>query len=214
MGRFAHASAVRLRAALLWLTMTTVALGLGRLCLPEARALLAGGPDFTDLLVRGCAGAALVAAGWLWLVTTQVVATVVRAPGYARSRRVGPVRSVLLAACGVAALTSTTTAATAQDGAGTPSLPARLLDGLPLPDRATGALPREARPGAAPETDPVVRVRPGDSLWAIAARQLGPTADAADVASYWRRIHDLNAAVIGPNPDLVLPGQQLRLPHI
>lgn len=208
MGLFAHAAAVRLRAALLWLTVTAVALSLARLCLPEARALLTRpGADFPTLLVQTCAAAAICAAAWLWLVTTQVAITVGRLRAHAGPRRVGRVRSVLLAACGVAALAGTTTAAAAgQDGPGSPSLPAHALDGLPLPDRATGGVPDQD--GA------VVRVRPGDSLWAIAARQLGPTADVADVASYWRRIHDLNAAAIGPDPDLILPGQQLRLPHI
>ncbi|THJ05354.1 LysM peptidoglycan-binding domain-containing protein [Nocardioides sp.] len=127
------------------------------------------------------------------------------------SRRAGRVRSTLVAACGVAALagTTTTAAAVGQDGLGSPQLPAHALDGLPLPDRVTDG-PRRT----ADQADAVVRVRPGDSLWAIAARRLGPAADVADVATYWRRIHDLNAAVIGPDPDLVQPGQHLRLPHI
>jgi surface antigen len=48
-------------------------------------------------------------------------------------------------------------------------------------------------------------VVPGDTLWGIAAELLG------DGARY-REIYDANREVIGANPDLILPGQVLRLP--
>ncbi|UMG91713.1 LysM peptidoglycan-binding domain-containing protein [Nocardioides sp. TF02-7] len=80
-----------------------------------------------------------------------------------------------------------------------------LLAGLPLPDRATGG----ARRPAAPETH---RVRTGDSLWTIAADRLDGAASAAEVTAYWQRVHAVNAAEIGPDPDLIHPGQQLVLP--
>ena len=62
-----------------------------------------------------------------------------------------------------------------------------------------------------------VEVRPGDTLWAIAAAALaarGPTATPAlaDVAAYWPRVYALNRAVIGPDPAVIEPGQRLRLP--
>ena len=57
-----------------------------------------------------------------------------------------------------------------------------------------------------------VVVRRGDSLWDIAARQLGPGASAADVAVEWPRWHDANRDVIGPDPDLLIPGQRLVPP--
>ena len=59
-----------------------------------------------------------------------------------------------------------------------------------------------------------MRVRPGDSLWAIAEERLGRQAAVADIADYWHRIYARNAAVIGPDPDLILPGQLLELPPI
>ncbi|MBU2697733.1 hypothetical protein CCO04_21820 [Pimelobacter sp. 30-1] len=67
--------------------------------------------------------------------------------------------------------------------------------------------------GAAPARSRIVQVRPGDTLWAIAARALGPEASAADVTAYWRRIHARNAPVIGPDPDRIRPGPVLHLPE-
>jgi len=57
-----------------------------------------------------------------------------------------------------------------------------------------------------------VVVRPGDSLWTIAARYLGPHASAEAVARDWPRWYDANRAVIGGDPDLVRPGQLLVPP--
>lgn len=54
-------------------------------------------------------------------------------------------------------------------------------------------------------------VRPGDSLWTIASAVLG-TEDPVPVARYWARIHRANREVIGPDPDLLHPGQKLTLP--
>ncbi len=56
-----------------------------------------------------------------------------------------------------------------------------------------------------------VQVKPGDSLWSIAADVLG-TADPARIARYWPRIHRANRQVIGANPNLIFPGQILELP--
>ncbi|MFP5298779.1 MAG: LysM peptidoglycan-binding domain-containing protein [Actinomycetota bacterium] len=55
-------------------------------------------------------------------------------------------------------------------------------------------------------------VRPGDTLWDIAAESLG-SADRARVARYWPRIHRANRAVIGPNPGFLVPGTVLFLPR-
>lgn len=74
------------------------------------------------------------------------------------------------------------------------------------PDLLTGAARHTAE-----DTAHVV-VRRGDTLWAIAARGLGPGASAAEIAAAWPRWFAANAAVIGPDPDLLLPGQLLRPP--
>jgi nucleoid-associated protein YgaU len=54
-------------------------------------------------------------------------------------------------------------------------------------------------------------VAPGDSLWGIAERVLG-TSDASRIARYWPKIHRANRDVIGPNPNILRPGEVLQLP--
>ena len=84
-------------------------------------------------------------------------------------------------------------------------------DAVPVPDWPAG--PGTAA-GAAPAGDRIV-VR-GDCLWHIAADsllgQLGRLPSDAEVAvavaAWWRA----NADVIGPDPDLLIPGQRLRAP--
>ncbi|HWJ10185.1 MAG TPA: LysM peptidoglycan-binding domain-containing protein [Nocardioides sp.] len=196
-------AAVRRRAALLWLVVTAGTAGLVLTAGPTA-GLLRSGASFADLVVGACGLATVTAAVLLWTLTTDVAWRQLRSPGTVRAgRRTGPVRALLLAACGVAAVAGP--AAATGDG------PAPALDGLPLPDRATGAT-THAAPADRPDRPSTVRVRPGDSLWAIAARTLGPDATPADLTSYWHRIHALNASAVGADPDLLHPGQQLRLP--
>ena len=55
-------------------------------------------------------------------------------------------------------------------------------------------------------------VRRGDTLWAIARQHLGPGATDAEVAQEWPRWHHANRAVIGPDPDRLLPGMVLQAP--
>lgn len=58
-----------------------------------------------------------------------------------------------------------------------------------------------------------ITVRAGDSLWSIAARELGgPAASDVDVALEWPRWYQENRAVIGDSPAFLLPGQVLRPP--
>lgn len=59
-----------------------------------------------------------------------------------------------------------------------------------------------------------VVVRRGDSLWDIAARHLGPDASAADIAAEWPRWYVANRSLVGPDPDLIRPGQRLRPPRL
>ncbi len=80
----------------------------------------------------------------------------------------------------------------------------------PQPD-VTAVSPAGRR--STPDDLAEVVVRRGDSLWAIAARHLGPGATDAEVAAEWPRWYAANRATIGADPDLVLPGQVLRPPE-
>jgi nucleoid-associated protein YgaU len=85
--------------------------------------------------------------------------------------------------------------------------PADRPDGTPVTP-TIGALDwsRSSEPSA------VVVVRAGDSLWRIAARALGPASPAAAVAATWPRWWRVNRPVVGPDPDVLHPGQQLQPP--
>ncbi len=76
------------------------------------------------------------------------------------------------------------------------------LDGLRLPDRPVMSDP----------TNPSVVVKPGDTLWAIAARSLPAGATNSEIASACARWHATNRDVIGADPDLIHPQQRLAPP--
>lgn len=85
------------------------------------------------------------------------------------------------------------------------------LDGLSLPDRPVLVAPVE--PSAPPPEEPeIVLVAPGDTLWSIAARSLGPSAHDGEIADATRRWYLENREVIGTDPDLIRPGQRLVAP--
>ncbi|KGN32330.1 hypothetical protein N802_18370 [Knoellia sinensis KCTC 19936] len=67
-----------------------------------------------------------------------------------------------------------------------------------------------SRPSNAPELEVVVHR--GDSLWSIAARHLGPDATDAEIARSWPLWFETNRDRIGDDPDVILPGQILRIP--
>jgi resuscitation-promoting factor RpfA len=56
-------------------------------------------------------------------------------------------------------------------------------------------------------------VRPGDTLWGIAAAHLpAGSRSPAQVDRYWRQIYAANRAAIGSDPDLIHPGTRLKVP--
>lgn len=61
-------------------------------------------------------------------------------------------------------------------------------------------------------THELVTVRRGDTLWSIVFRHLGSGASDVEVAHEWPRWFTANRTVIGEDPDLLVPGQQLRPP--
>ena len=122
--------------------------------------------------------------------------------------------ALVLVACGVAVVAGTSVPALAAGGDGP-----ELLVGLTLPERAV-APARHATPdeqhrresptglgqGARPDA---YAVRPGDSLWSIAQSFPVPS---TSVDRRWRAIWNANRDVVGDDPDLIIPGQALRLP--
>ncbi|ROR91527.1 LysM peptidoglycan-binding domain-containing protein [Nocardioides aurantiacus] len=136
-------------------------------------------------------------------------------------------RPLLLAVAGLAVVVpgsahAATGATGATDGprpgSGTLPVPTRPTDmgtAPSLPRQGTHPAPHPApRPAAAAgaERDAGVVVRPGDSLWGLASDRLGPGAEVPQVAALVERLHRRNLAVVGPDPDLLRPGQQLRFP--
>jgi len=55
-------------------------------------------------------------------------------------------------------------------------------------------------------------VATGDTLWHIAERRLGTAATPALTAATWPRWYAANRPRIGPDPNLILPGQRLVPP--
>lgn len=82
---------------------------------------------------------------------------------------------------------------------------------LPAPrDHAAGADVTLVSRGQ--HDDVFVTVRRGDTLWSIVADRLGGSATIEQVAQAWPAWYAANRDVIGPDPDLILPGQQLHPP--
>lgn len=201
--------ASRARCLLVWLGATAGTALTIAWAAPDLRAVSAA-PTFDRLVVGVAAAALTVCAVWAWVVTGVVVAQALggrppsTAPGVPHW-----LRALVLLGCGLAAVGGG--AAQAADGGhGGRSDPREVLAGLPPPERVLGGL--RAVPAGHGPPDRVYVVRPGDTLWDVAAADLGEHADAARISTHWHRIHGLNVAVIGSDPDLIVPGQQLRMP--
>lgn len=176
---------------------------------------------FEAVLVRGCTLALAGCTAWAWLSVTLVVreARVGRLGGTSSRGVPQGLRTLVLRACGLALVGATV--AGHGPAVATPDhlqqgtdlrrgLVAPLTDplvGLPLPQRALGQARARTRVTR-------VRVEPGDTLWGLAAERLvrdGRRPTDAAVAAYWPRVHLANRDVV-PDPDLLRPGQALRLP--
>lgn len=227
------------------------ALALGRAAFLEGARLWAhrDDPRFDDLVLAGALGVLAVASGWLLLGIVLTLSTrALRcshtlAGRMARAITPSLVRSLLGGACGAAVLVAPSTvpgalAVPAETGRHqTQECPRRscsdVLEGLPVPDRPWSA--REAPPTIRSQPERV-RVRAGDSLWAIAAAHLPapelttqhsgaervpdrnpahrlPPPRHAEIAAAWPRWFDVNRARIGDDPDLISPGTRLVVPR-
>jgi hypothetical protein len=86
---------------------------------------------------------------------------------------------------------------------------------VPAPQRPVALDPTWGQPGRlrpAVHAERTVAVRRGDTLWDLAARELGPAATDAEIAEAWPYWFTANRAVIGPDPDVLRPGQRLVPP--
>jgi nucleoid-associated protein YgaU len=213
-----------LGAALLLAGCGLAALGAWHLARdPLAAVAGAGRPDavpFEQLLTAGCAAVLLGCVLWLGATTTLATASylVTRLrPGSAQAeavrdlaeRRCPPlIRRLVSVALGAALAAGTAGPALAE-----PPHPARLT-GLAVPDRTTGAVVPASAPRPAAPPPATVLVRPGDSLWSIAADRLPGSAGDAAVTRAWHRLHRANLARIGDDPDLIHPGTRLVVPDL
>lgn len=190
-------------------------------------------------LLAGTGWLLVIALAALAEVLTEVLVEVAPAPGRARlagltrltglTRRLGcpaRLRRWLLVSAGTAValgLQASAGAATTPDRAGPAEPGPSSLGGLPVPGRPdAGAerpvrstltpLARSARSARPTRPDRQVLVQAGDSLWTLAARQLSGHASDAEIVELTRALHRVNHEVIGPDPDLIRPGQRLILP--
>lgn len=164
------------------------------------------------------------AAGWLVvlrLLVTALAVALASAPGQVGSlgRRTATAwspalaRRLVRAGLGIAVVAGP---AMLPAGAFADPGPYPTLDRVILAPAAAGA----DHPGTAgghvrasePGSGHVVVVRPGDSLWAIAAAHLPPGHSAEQVAQAWPRWYAANRCVIGPDPDVIRPGTTLVPP--
>src|SRR3954469_2297641 len=205
--------AIRLRAASL-LALSAAALVLPAVWRPATATSSAADP--TGLIV--------VAADWVaWALTIYLaVGTGVAAAGYlggaggswgrVTPRAVRRALPVVVGASGAAAVCLAPAVAYADTPPPVPAATASPLDWPGLAPLAPApavhrAVHREAPKQRHPETRLVVR--PGDSLWSLTARQLGPHASTARIAAGWPRLYDANRRVSGADPNLIHPGQRL-----
>ncbi len=214
----------RSRCLVVWLAVASAVLGCGGPAVagrgagraPCAPAAATGSPldvALTDVAALALLGCAL----WVWAATHRVVVEVL-APASRRdqaARRAGRRPRVVLAACGVAL------ARRARPHRRTPPAPAGHRDRVPRPPVAAvrapapraGAVAARPRPPAEPppaatraSSGPATRC--GRSPPAT-SRPAAPTR-ASPLGGM--RSTRANRAVIGADPDLIRPGQRLRLP--
>lgn len=163
-----------------------------------------------------------------WTLPTALRALVVSSIGVSVALAPGIAGAASNAGSGSAGSTGASTgAASAGFSSSQPAVSPQSLQALASREIQPGrpgsrAIGAHARPAAAPTvrwpqnrletSDAGVTVEPGDSLWLIAARRLGPQFGEAQIARAWPRWYRTNHRVIGDDPNLVRPGQHLYPP--
>lgn len=171
----------------------------------------------------------VLAADWLaWALTVYLaVGTGVAAAGHLTRTaqplgRLAPaaVRRCVEVAVGASTAAAVCLAPSAAFAAPPAPAPTAAASPLDWPALAAAAAPAAAQPhesaAAAPKPQAAATtrlvVRPGDSLWSVTARELGRRATPARIAAAWPRLYAANRRVIGSDPNLIHPGQQLVPP--
>jgi nucleoid-associated protein YgaU len=95
-----------------------------------------------------------------------------------------------------------------------PELPP-LLD-LDRPDVKPPAATPPVKVSPAPAAHPTLshRVRPGDTLWGLAAAGLPEGSSAQQITRGWQEWYLANRRQIGPDPGLLLIGESLLVPRV
>ncbi len=172
--------------------------------------------ELHEVLVALCAvGLLLAGAAWCWGLLLALAELAGGAPARWAAALPSPglVRGLVLGCLGVSLVVGSPASAAPQDvgsagsvrGTG-PTLSARALAGLALPERRATGSPTVS-------TSRHLVVRPGDSLWSLAAQRLGPDAADAAIDRAWRRIAAANPGIAG-HPHLIFPGTVLRVPPL
>lgn len=224
---------VLVRSLLLLAGLLTAAWAVGRLAVEPLRTVSSvldqdrlDALSLEDALALVCA--TVLVAGGLWLA---LICTLVVGEGMLHALRGSPptdlrawgcpaaLRRLLLGCCGVALGTGLTVVPATADQPRPAGPAATALTGLATPDRVLGGPVRAAdagakrgRPTPSAAGPRVVTVSPGDTLWAIAARALPGHASDAEITAAWHRLYAANRRTVGSDPDLILPGADLRLP--
>lgn len=196
----------------------------------------AGGPvdlgsrDPADLLAVLLAGARWVALGCAWyLASVTVLSTAGAVVGWRPLRRLDAVvtlpavRRLVRAGLG-ATLAVGISLGPGAAAAAAPGPPG--ASGQPAPLAQLDEVPGRTAPPPVPETVEVAArsgshvVQEGESFWSIAAdltaAELGGTPDDAEVFERWVELIDVNRdrLHVPGDPDLLLPGQELRVPGV
>jgi len=153
---------------------------------------------YDDLLLALAAWVLLGCATWAVAIGAAAVVestTAGRLPATAWVGCPHSLRRLLLTGLGVALVGAGPVQAQASASAQPP---------LPVPARPIGSVHADARTGLV--------VRPGDTLWQLAADRLRASASPGEVATLVDALHHRNRNVIGPDPDLIRPGQRLAVP--
>lgn len=99
----------------------------------------------------------------------------------------------------------------APTGAPPPSAPAPPGPATPARQPAPPVPPGPPGPGA---RSVLYVVRHGDTMWSITDWALGSRSTPARIAASWTQIWDANRKTIGRDPNLIHPGQRLRVPPL